>query len=164
MIFIDHANVYKNIELVGGRIDWGKFKRKLKRDNHLVATLFYHGVPNPIPINQRKFIKYLKRVEYILRPVPIQESPGGERHQKGVDILMFADIIQLAKEDAYDKAIIVSGDGDFIEAVRTLKQNKKQLEVWSFRRSLSRKLRKAAGNNNVHYIDYILNDIKMDPH
>lgn len=161
MIFIDHANIFKNIEPVGGRIDWNKFKQELNGDNHLVATLFYHGVPNPIPINQKKFIKYLERVEYILRPVPIQESPGGEKHQKGVDILMFADIVQLARDDAYDRAIIVSGDGDFVEAVRTLKRNKKKLEIWSFKRSLSKKLRKIAGNNNVHYIDYILDKIEM---
>lgn len=163
IIFIDHANVFKNLELVGGRIDWDKFKQELKKGSHLVGTLIYTGVPSPIPSNQQKFIKYLERVKYTLRQVPIQESPSGEKHQKGVDILMFADIVNLAEEDAYDKAIIVSGDRDFVEAVRILKRIKKKYEIWSFKRSLAKELKKVAGINNVYFIDYILDDIEM-PH
>lgn len=164
IIFIDHANVYKNLELVGRRIDWNKFKQELKKDSHLVGTLIYIGVPNPIPTNQQKFIKYLVRVEYTLRQVEIQELPDGERHQKGVDILMFKDIEGLAKDDAFDKAIIVSGDRDFVEAIRTLKEYKKRFEIWSFKKSLSKKLKKVVGSNNIHYIDYILDKIEMRSH
>jgi len=55
MIFVDHANVFKNLEIADGRINWKKFKKKLAGNLHLVGAFAYIGVPNPIPKNQRKF-------------------------------------------------------------------------------------------------------------
>jgi len=55
----------------------------------------------------------------------------------------------------------VSGDGDFVDAVRRLRVLKKKFEVWSFRRSLSKLLRKEAGKDNIHYIDDILSEVSL---
>ena len=62
--------------------------------------------------------------------------------------------------DSFDKAILVSGDGDFIEVVRKLKELKKEIEIWSFRESLSKHLKKEAGKNNIHFIEQILDQIE----
>lgn len=161
MIFVDHANVFKNLEIVDGRINWKKFKKKLAGNRYLVGAFAYIGVPNPIPKNQRKFIKYLKHVGYVVQLKPIQETSEGKKKQKGVDISMFSDIVGLAEVDAYDTAIIVSGDRDFLDAVRMLKELGKKSEVWSFKKSLAKSLKDEAGENNIHYIDYILDDIEM---
>jgi len=164
MIFVDHANVFKNLEIVDGRINWKKFKKKLAGNRHLVGAFVYIGVPNPIPKNQRKFIKYLKHVGYVVQLKPIQETSEGKKKQKGVDISMFIDIVGLAEVDAFDTAIIVSGDRDFLDAVRILKELGKKSEVWSFKKSLAKSLKDETGENNIHYIDYILDDIEMRSH
>ncbi len=42
-----------------------------------------------------------------------------ERHQKGVDTLITLDIVRLASRSAFDIAILIAGDRDLAEAVRT---------------------------------------------
>ena len=46
---------------------------------------------------------------------------GGEIHQKGVDVLLAVDLVHLAHVNAYDLAVILSGDTDLIEAVKLIK-------------------------------------------
>ncbi|MCK4381277.1 MAG: NYN domain-containing protein, partial [Candidatus Lokiarchaeota archaeon] len=67
---------------------------------------------------------------------------------------------ELAEEDTYDKAVLISGDSDFLDVVRKLKELKKEIEIWSFKKSISRSLIEEAGYENVHYIDDILDEIK----
>ena len=55
----------------------------------------------------------------------------------------------------------MSGDRDFVEVVYKLKELGKQIQIWSFKISLSKKLMKAAGYRNVHYIDKILDEIEF---
>ena len=68
---------------------------------------------------------------------------------------------KLAQEDSYDKAILVSGDADYIKAVEKLKELNKNFEIWSFKISMSRDLLKAAGRKNIRYIDTILDEIEF---
>ncbi|MFA4960229.1 MAG: NYN domain-containing protein [Candidatus Pacearchaeota archaeon] len=55
-----------------------------------------------------------------LKYTPLKQS-NGEIYQKGVDVLLATDLIHLAHIDAYDIAIILSGDTDLIEAVKLIK-------------------------------------------
>ena len=48
------------------------------------------------------------------------DSPGREEKQTDVNIAL--KLLRLAVENAYDKAIIISGDTDLIPAVRTVKE------------------------------------------
>ena len=43
-----------------------------------------------------------------------------ERHQKGVDTLITLDMVRLASRSAFDRAILISGDRDLAEAIRTV--------------------------------------------
>ncbi len=78
-----------------------------------------------------------------------------------MDIFIYKDIIELAEDDSYDKAILVSGDSDFLDIVKKLKELKKEIEVWSFKKSTSRALIDEAGFKHVYYIDSILDEIKF---
>ncbi len=49
----------------------------------------------------------------------------------------FANAIDLAKIDAFDRGILVSGDGDFVILVNKLKEMHKKIEIWSFKISLA---------------------------
>ncbi len=53
--------------------------------------------------------------------------------EKKADIKIAVDIISLA----YDTAVLVSGDGDFVPVVKKVKELDKNLEVWAFRYSLT---------------------------
>ena len=43
-----------------------------------------------------------------------------ERHQKGVDTLITLDMIRLAGRSAFDIAVLIAGDRDLAEAIRTV--------------------------------------------
>ena len=49
--------------------------------------------------------------------------------EKGVDVHLAVDMLQLAFNKAYDTAILVSGDGDFVSVVEALKNLGRRVEV-----------------------------------
>jgi len=153
MIFVDHANVLKNLEKFKGRIDWERFGYILAFGSYLVGKFMYLGLPQRVSKEKRRFLKSLEICGYVIQSMPVQESPSGEKRQKGVDVFMYKDITELAEEGSYDKAIIVSGDGDLVEAVRKLKEIGKTFEIWSFKESLSKYLVTEAGEENTNYIE-----------
>jgi len=67
---------------------------------------------------------------------------------------------EMCIRDRYDKAVLISGDSDFLDVVKKLKELKKDIEIWSFKKSISRVLIEEAGQENVHYIDTILDEIR----
>ena len=91
----------------------------------------------------------------------VQKTRTGRFKQKGIDISIFSNVLKLAQEDTYDRAILVTGDGDFVDLIELLEQDNKKIIIWSFKKSLSYKLKMAAGSDNIHYIDDILNDIEF---
>ena len=74
---------------------------------------------------------------------------------------MYQQSTELADIDSYDKAVLVSGDGDFVLILKKLKELDKKIEVWSFKKSFSRELRREAGLGNFRYIDTILDEIEF---
>lgn len=53
--------------------------------------------------------------------------------EKGVDIDLAADMMRLAYNNAYDTAIIITGDGDFVSAVKGVKDMGKHVENANFK-------------------------------
>jgi uncharacterized LabA/DUF88 family protein len=160
IIFIDHANIFHNIEKLSIRINYLKLKEILAQNHHLLGFIFYMGIPNKILPKKLNFLKYLKAQGFVIQPKPVIMSSTGVKKQKGVDIFIYKDIVELAEDDTYDKAILVSGDSDFLDVIRKLKDLKKEIEIWSFKQSISRALIDEAGKENVYYIDNILDEIR----
>ena len=161
IIFLDHANIFHNVAKLNIRINYKKLKEILTKNNHLVGVFTYMGIPDKVFPKKRNFLNYLNSQGFIIQPKPIKISPDGKKKQKGIDIFIYKDIVELAEEDAYDKAILISGDADFVDVVKTIKKYSKRIEIWSFRKSLSNVLKEEAGKENVHYIDDILDQIKF---
>ncbi|MHA1669823.1 MAG: LabA-like NYN domain-containing protein [Promethearchaeota archaeon] len=159
IIFIDHANLFYNIEDLQIRIDYKKFKEILTKNDHLVGAFMYMGIPEQVYPKKQRFLKYLTSQGYVIQTRPIKVIAEGKKMQKGLDIFIYRDIVELADEDTYDKAILVSGDSDFIEIVRKLRELEKAIEIWSFKKSLSHQLLTEVGNENVYFINEILGDI-----
>jgi len=161
MIFIDHANLFKILQKFFGRIDYVKFIQILSKGYHLVGAMIYMGLPYIVSRKQQKFYTYLEKNRFVLIFKPVSMTRNGKYYQKGVDIALYSDVVDLALKNSYDKAILVSGDGDFIKAVEKLKELEKKIEIWSFKISMSKKLLKAAGRRNIRYIETILDEIEF---
>lgn len=95
----------------------------LSQDRALKQIRFYTGVPD---IKQNKFwhgfwdnkLRYLKsRGIYVYKG---RVNPGNQ--EKGVDVSISVDLIQLTYEKSYDVAILVSQDWDFGPAVKLAKK------------------------------------------
>jgi uncharacterized LabA/DUF88 family protein len=143
------------------RINYIKLKETIIKNQHLVGLFIYMGIPDRILPKKLSFLKYLKAQGFVIQPTPIKIYPNGKKSQKGVDVFIYKDIIELAEDDSYDKAILVSGDSDFLDVIRKLKELKKEIEIWNFKKSISRSLIYKAGEKHVHFIDNILDDIKF---
>jgi uncharacterized LabA/DUF88 family protein len=70
-------------------------------------------------------------------------------------------MVSLAYENAYDTAVLVSGDGDFLPVVKKVKELDKTTEVWAFNYSLANTLKEELGQENIFYIEDILSQITM---
>ena len=160
-IFWDHANVFHNLQLHKVRIDYELVKKKLVQDYYLVAAIMYLGKPRIVFQKKQNFFNALEKTGWILNERPLKVSASGEMSQNGVDQVMFLDLFVLAEAEAFEKAIIVSGDKIFVEAIKVLKKLNKQVEVWSFRNSLSRALIWEVGRERVHYLDDVLDEIVL---
>jgi len=64
----------------------------------------------------------------------------GETEQKGVDSLIAIDMITKAYQNQYDEAILVAGDSDFLEIVKTVKAIGPRVTGVYFEKSTSKDL------------------------
>ncbi len=144
MIFIDGSNLYhvlkQNIDKHD--LDYRKFTSKLCGDRELIRTYYYNirqeSSENPrLAENQDRFLNALYETEYLEVKLGIWKPRGHTMVEKGVDVMIAADLISHAYEDHYDVAILVSGDADFYPALQAVKDVGKQVEVAAFDSNLS---------------------------
>jgi len=81
--------------------------------------------------------------------------------EKKIDIQIAIDMVSLGYENAYDTAVLVSGDGDFVPVVKKIRELGKKVELWAFRYSLANALKEELELGNIYYLDDILSKIKM---
>ena len=161
LLFIDHANVFHNLEKRHIRIDFGKFKDIIAKNRRLINALIYMGLMKDLKEKKQHFLEYLEEAGFKIQERPVKIAQDGTKKQAGMDVLIYKDITESAEEDFYDKAVLVSGDEDFVYAVERIKELGKEIEIWSFKDSLSYKLMQEAGEENIHYIDDILDKITI---
>lgn len=148
-LFIDSQNVHKGTQRdLGWKLDWTRFRIYLKHKYHVTqAYLFIGFMPEHNDIYDE-----LQKAGFILKFKPV--LPNGKDGVKGnVD----ADLVLQAMIDYknYDKAVIVSSDGDFYSLARYLYDNKKLLAVLSpHKKTCSSLLRKSA-REKMKYLDVL---------
>ena len=64
--------------------------------------------------------------------------------EKGIDIALAVDLLSLGYEKAYDIAVLVTGDGDFVRAVEVIKSRGLRVEVAMFESATNPELRRKA--------------------
>ena len=81
---------------------------------------------------QKKLFEKLRGNAFVELKPTILKQREGEIYQKGVDVLLATDLVHLAHTNAYDVAIILSGDTDLVEAVKLVKSLGKTVVIISY--------------------------------
>src|SRR5918911_4485854 len=134
-VFVDGANLYHSIKnYYRGVLDYGRLLSAAVGDRKLLRATFYivekqetdeaQGAPSA-----RSFVYNLNKFGYKVRskPLIVHETltAEGERtvsHKGDWDIGIVVDMIRLAGHA--DTYVLVSGDGDYVEAVEFLQSEK----------------------------------------
>lgn len=155
MIFIDGPNLEGGASDFGKQVDCIKLVKVLSEGRKLKRAHYYGSLhPNPdndttIAESVSKKIGFYHMLEYngfktkILqrrkRPFKCtcescKHVTTGERFiEKGVDMALALDVLSLAAANAYDVAIIVSGDFDFRQVIDDVQKQGLIVEVAYFR-------------------------------
>jgi len=80
--------------------------------------------------------------------------------EKGVDVALATKMLTHGMNKAFDTAILVSGDKDYLETVRTIKGFGLRIEIVAFRSSLANELAEES-SMPVIYIDDIRSEIEL---
>ncbi|MBI4633426.1 MAG: NYN domain-containing protein [Deltaproteobacteria bacterium] len=116
--FIDSQNLNLSIQDQGWKLDWGKFRIYLKDKHRVTKAYFFIGF---IPTNQSLYTS-LQKDGYILIFKPTLSLPNGKPKGNVDAELVLHTILEI---NNYDKAVIVSGDGDYYCLVKHLKKENK---------------------------------------
>ena len=120
------------------RIDFGKLATELSKPDDLLRTYYYHCLPymSPVPTQEeeeryagkQRFFSALNRLNRFEVREGKLEYRGTDREsnrpifeQKRVDIYLGVDLVMLATKQRIHRAILVTGDSDFLPAIRAAK-------------------------------------------
>ncbi|MDP2598308.1 MAG: NYN domain-containing protein [Candidatus Liptonbacteria bacterium] len=158
--FVDSQNVHKGIESLGWTLDWRKFRiHLLEKYSVKTAYLFIGFMPE-----HNDMYADLQKAGFVLKFKPVL-SASTARIKGNVD----ADLVLQAMIDyySYDKAVVVTSDGDFYSLIRHLHDNDKLRIVLSpYVKTCSTLLKKTA-KEKIAFMDTLrpkLEAVKMKKH
>lgn len=145
--FIDSQNVYKGTRRdLRWELDWRRFRVYLRDKYHVThAYLFIGFMPEHNDLYEK-----LQKDGFILKFKPV--LPEGKNGVKGnVD----ADLVLQAMIDHphYDKAVLVTSDGDFYSLARYLYGKQKLLAVLSPHKETCSSLLRKSAREKMAYMD-----------
>src|SRR6266496_5786195 len=129
--FIDSQNLNIGTQKFGWKMNWARFRRFLAEDYGVEKAFMFIGY---IPENEDLYDK-MHEAGYmvVLKPTFDVTKPQTEEREddKPVKGNIDADLVLWAMKELsnYDKAIIVSGDGDFYSLVEYLAHKKRLLHL-----------------------------------
>ena len=116
-------------------------------DRHLRRIHFYHKL--------EKF-----GYDLVLKPVKSYEDENGNIERKAncdVDMTVY----MMKERNAFDRAIFLSGDGDFLTVLKFLKENKKDIMVLARAPRTAREIKKFAGDKFMDF-EYLRELLKYE--
>jgi len=157
-IFIDGNNLYHNLKGIYKNtkkfieFNFQKFTSFLSNKRKIEGIFYYNARldesknPSKYESQQRFFnkIKKIPKFNLVLCKLLRRKIQGTDKFYyvlKEDDIYMAVDLVKGAFKDAYDTAILVSGDGDFVPAVKVAQEEGKKIENVYFKKSASENLK-----------------------
>ena len=126
-IFID----LRNVETSVGRdtVDYNSLVKCLAKGRQITVIRAYDQIKESNP-EQKRLHADLKREK--VRIIVPRGSCGNSTKQIGVDVQLATDVVTSALRSSCDTIIIVSGDGDFIPVIDSVKASGKKIEFAAF--------------------------------
>lgn len=172
VIYIDGSNFYFSIKkTLNCKVNINNFCNKLAENNNLIRINYYIapvGESNPkVYIEQQRFFDKLKEIEklkIIFGRLEKHKRDGKSFYvEKATDVNITKDLIFDAINNVYDKAFLISNDGDFSEVVSSIRKFKKEIIYVAIgnQKSISYHLSKVASKtiriNKTFIKDVIIN-------
>lgn len=131
--FIDSQNLNLGTQRMGWKVDWRKFREYLRKTYNVSHAYMFIGYMH----ENEQLYEYMHELGYlvVLKPtVDVTPSGGAESKDKDKPAVkgnVDADLVLYAMKEApnYDKAVIVSGDGDFLGLVEYLQEQGKLANI-----------------------------------
>jgi len=137
---IDGFNLYHSIaRLDRPRLKWCNYRalaeRFLVSGQRLERVLYFTAIATHYPSKAQKHGWYIQALEEhgvetvlgrfkrVKRKCPKCGKSGNVSHEKETDVNMAIRLSHLAHTDAFDTALLVSGDSDFASAIRFVRQH-----------------------------------------
>src|SRR5690625_2216570 len=118
--------------LTATRVNLAELVRQLRRDRRLLRTYYYNAeltddYDGELREGQQRFFESLRRIPFVtVRLGRLHRRPDGNLVEKGVDVAIAVESLSLAMANAYDSALLVSGDGDYVELVGALRSGERR--------------------------------------
>ena len=166
IVFFDYSNFHQSLsKLTRGefpdrqRFDFKSFVETLSSGMDLIKVYFVCSSAPAGSSGQQRFFDWLDGQDFFyVKQFERKSNDLGEQREKQVDVYLATQVVALAYENAYDIAIIVSGDEDYVPAIEIVQQKGKIVMVVSSANMLSETLRKKAdrvllidGNGDCNY-------------
>ncbi len=100
-------------------------------------------------------MKFHQSLQY--RGFRVVAKPLMRGKEKGVDIALATHLLAMGFKNAYDVAIVVSGDKDYVEAIEEVRSLGKRVEGAAFRASAAPEIRRSV--DQFTFLDDILAQI-----
>ncbi len=155
VLFIDGNNFYYGLKRVYGKdkhltnFNFKKLGEILAGKDREFLRAFYYNASLDYSDDQEKYWKQQKffdkirnteKVKLILARLQKRKVKGTTKNYyvvKGDDIHIAVDMVKGTYENTFDIVILVSGDGDFVPAVKAVQEKGKSVENAYFKLSLS---------------------------
>src|SRR3989344_8782881 len=156
-IFIDGSNLYHNLKRYNIKVTFEEIIKKFEVIGE-ITNIFYYTALLDRSFDEKRYLEHKKFLDKIskipnfhiilcnLRKVLM---PDGSVNYaiKGDYVHLATDLISGSYENLYDVAIIVSGDADFISAIKVVQKNAKKVVNAFFPKSSSYLLRNCCNNS-----------------
>ena len=166
MIFVDGGYLRENIKKKWGNdvLAAGSFQTLtrllIEHVNYgnilgeLIRTYYYDAIVDEKEKEEREkqsdFFGTLSKLPFCtVRLGRLKRAKNEPRRQKGVDILMAIDMLTKAYENHYEIAILVAGDGDFVDLVEAVKDAGKRVHGAYIKDHVDEKLLDSLDNHIV---------------
>ena len=142
-LYVDGSNLYGGMsELLrsGKYVDFADILKAIEDDYQIDKVKFYVTYlleePNA-SLSKRLFIKTQHKFIKSARAIDKVEFYKGyfsptSKKEKGVDVKMAVDMVKDAYEENYDQAVIMTGDDDFLYAIKCVRALKKAVHLAAF--------------------------------
>jgi uncharacterized LabA/DUF88 family protein len=145
-IMVDVQNMFYSAKLLHqSKVDYGRLLREITGTRQLIRAIAY--IVQKPDVNQSGFHEALTRFGYELKIKELKIRPdpdgrGGTVAKGSWDVGLTIDALMMAPR--LDTVVLVTGDGDYVPLVETLKCLGCRVEVVSFERSTAGELIKCA--------------------